>query len=143
MSWPIFWVVVAIVMAIIEAITLGLTTIWFAAGALITIVFAWLGLPYYVQIIAFLASSCILLVLTRPIIKKYLKVGAVKTNVDSLIGKNCIVLSDITEHKFGQVKLSGQVWTAKSQNDETLLAGEEVKVISVEGVKLVVARIGG
>ncbi len=143
MSWPIVWVVVAIVMAIIEAVTLGLTTIWFAAGALITIVFAWFGLPYYVQIVAFLAVSFILLVLTRPIIKKYLKVGEVKTNVDSLIGKSCIVLSDITEHKYGQVKLAGQVWTAKSQTNETILAGEEVTVSSVEGVKLIVSRIGG
>ncbi len=143
MSWPVVWVVVAIVMAIIEAVTLGLTTIWFAAGALITIVFAWLGLPYYVQIVVFLASSFILLVLTRPIITKLLKVGVVKTNVDSLIGRSCIVLADITEHKFGQVRLSGQVWTAKSQTSETILAGEEVRVVSVEGVKLIVARIGG
>ncbi len=141
MSWPIVWVVVAIVMAIIEAISLGLTTIWFAAGALITIVFAMLGVSYYVQIVIFLASSFILLVLTRPIIKKYLKVGEVKTNVDSLIGKRCIVTSDITEHKFGQAKLAGQVWTAKSQTQETILAGEEVKVVAVEGVKLVVVRI--
>ncbi len=141
MSWPIIWVVVAIVMAIIEAVSLGLTTIWFAAGALITVAFAMMGVSYYIQIAIFVASSFILLVLTRPIIKKYLKVGDVKTNVDSLVGKRCVVIADITEHKFGQVKLAGQVWTAKSQTKETVLAGEEVEVVAVEGVKLVVLRV--
>ncbi len=143
MSWPVIWVVIAIVMAVIEAISLGLTTIWFAAGALITVLFALMGIPYYAQIVIFLASSVILLLLTRPIVTKYMHVGTVKTNVDSLIGRECVVVKDITKHKYGQVKLAGQVWTAKSQTEETLLKGQDVSVIAVEGVKLIVERIGG
>ncbi len=143
MNWPVIWVVVAIIMAVIEAVTVGLTTIWFAAGALISMVFAMLGFSYYVQISIFLASSFILLVLTRPIVKKFLKVKQVKTNVDDLIGKSCVVLKDIKEHRYGQVKLASQIWTAKSQTNQTILSGEEVTVISVEGVKLVVAKKGG
>jgi len=140
MSWAIIWIALAVIFAIIEAVTFGLATIWFAAGALIALIFVWLGAGVYVQIAAFLISSALMLILTRPLVTKYMHVGSVKTNVDSLVGKKGMVVSKITEHNYGQVKLSGQVWTAKSTNAQDIQVDTEVVVNAIEGVKLVVSQ---
>jgi membrane protein implicated in regulation of membrane protease activity len=137
-NWAIIWTILAIGLAIVEALTFGLTTIWFAAGALIALLFNWLGFNVYIQVVAFIVSSIGLLLLTRPFVVNYMKVGNVKTNVDSLVGKRAIVMKTISEHSFGQVKLAGQMWTAKSQNGKAIVEGSEVVVDSIEGVKLVV-----
>ncbi len=140
MSWALLWTALAIVLAIVEAMTFGLTTIWFVAGALVALLASWLGLNIYIQVIAFLVSSIALLVLTRPLVMKYMNAGAVKTNVDSLIGKHAIVTKEISEHVFGQVKLEGQIWTAKGVDSQNYQEGLEVSVERIEGVKLVVKR---
>lgn len=140
MDWPILWIALAIIFAIIEAVTMGLATIWFAAGALVSLIFAWLGFGSIAQIVIFFVSSIVFLALTRPIVVKYFKVGNVKTNVDSLIGKKGIVIEVITEHSYGQVKINGQVWTAKGNDDKTIDRGQEIVVSSIEGVKLVVKQ---
>lgn len=138
MSWPIIWIIIAIVLAVIEIATMGLSTIWFTAGALVALVAAWLNLHYMIQIVLFFASSAMFLMLTRPLVVKYLKIGSVKTNVDSLIGKSGIVVATISEHQYGQVRLNGQVWTAKAEGDLQIDNGTEVEVTAIEGVKLVV-----
>lgn len=140
MSWAMIWTVLAIILAVVEAFTFGLTTIWFVVGALIALLFGWLGFDEYVQVIAFLVSSLALLLLTRPLVVKYMHVGTVKTNVDSLVGKKGIVTKEISQHNFGQVKLAGQMWTAKSLSNELIQEGSEVTVESIEGVKLVVKK---
>lgn len=141
MSWAMIWTGVAIILAVVEALTFGLTTIWFVAGALIALLFSWLGFNEYVQVLSFLVSSILLLLLTRPLILKYINVGTVKTNVDSLVGKEGMVLKEISQYNFGQVKLAGQMWTAKSRSGETILEGSAVVVESIEGVKLVVSPV--
>lgn len=140
MSWALFWTALAIVLAIVEAMTFGLTTIWFVAGALVALLVNWLGFNMYFQVVAFLASSIVLLLVTRPLVVKYTKVGRVKTNVDSLIGKRGLVTVEISEHVVGQVKLAGQVWSAKGIDTSVYPVGTEVEVMAIEGVKLVVKQ---
>ena len=132
------WLGIIIILVIIEAATVNLTTIWLAGGALIAFIFALLKLPLFAQLIAFLAVSVILLIFTRPIAVKYLKVGTQKTNVDALIGKTGLVVMDISEHKSGQVKVKGQIWTAVSESGEYIKENTEVVIVAIEGVKLVV-----
>jgi len=100
-----------------------------------------INLPLIVQIFTFLISSSVLLYYTRPIAKEYLKIGATRTNVNSIIGEVGIVTKKIVPFNTGQVKVSGQIWTAKAHNDEEIDKGAKVKVLKVEGVKLIVKKI--
>jgi len=84
-------------------------------------------------------SALLTFAFIRPLAQKVLKVGDTKTNVDSLIGKKGIVHMDIVPYKMGQVKVNGQIWSAKSEDESTtILAGSEVEVLRVDGVKLMV-----
>lgn len=132
------WLGLIVVLLIIEAATVSLTTIWLAGGAVIAFVFALFGLPLWTQIATFLAVSIILLIFTRPIAAKYFKVGIHKTNADALIGKTGLVVMDISEYKPGQVKVSGQIWTAVSESGNSINKNTEVDIVAIEGVKLVV-----
>ena len=134
------WLFVFLIMLIIEIPTLGLTTIWFALGALTSLIMAKLGFSFIVQIIVFVVISFITLYYTRPMVSKYLKVGQHKTNVDSLIDKKALVIKSIKKYEVGQVKINGVVWSAISEDSEDIPKGVEVFVVRVEGVKLVVKR---
>lgn len=141
-SGSIAWIALAVLFAIIEAVTLGINTIWFAIGAVVASIVAYIGGGILAQIIVFLAVSILLLYFTRPLAVKKLKIGSEKTNVDTLPGQNALVISDITQYNTGQVKVQGQIWTAISEGiEETLKQGETVSIIRVEGVKLIVAPI--
>ncbi len=132
------WIALTIILIVIEAITVSLTTIWLAAGSLIAFIFSMLNLPVWSQITVFFAVSILLLFFTRPVAVKYLKVGDHRTNVDSLIGEKGIVIMDITEHSTGQVKVRGQIWTAVSKTGESIKKDTEVIIEEIQGVKLVV-----
>lgn len=135
------WLGLAVLFMIIEAITVGLTCIWFAAGALVAMVLALLHAGIWVQIIGFLVVSLVLLFTTRKVFVEKLKTGSEKTNCDALIGEKAKVITTIRPHEVGQVKVKGQEWTAVSENqDETLEEGLMVTVIAIEGVKAVVKR---
>lgn len=131
----------AVILIIIEGVTLGLTTIWFAIGALIAMISAMLHLPFIGQIFVFLISSLVLLYFTRSVAKEYLKIGKTKTNVDSLIGELGIVIKDILPFNTGQVKVKGQIWTAKALGDDEIMENERIEVVDVEGVKLIVRKV--
>lgn len=135
-----YWLGAAAVFVVIEILTMGLTTIWFAGGALIGAAMAAVSLPLWSQIIAFAAVSAVLLILTRPLARKYLNSKTVKTNVDSLVGQTCIVTQEIDNlEAAGQVNVSGQIWTARSVSDETRIAeGEKVVIEAISGVKVIV-----
>lgn len=139
-SMPIIWAVLVVVFAIIEGVTLGLTSIWFAAGALVALLVSLVNLPIYVQVLVFALVSIIMLVYTRPIAQRKLKVGSEKTNVDSMIGESGVVIKSIEEFHTGQVKVKGQIWTAISEGGQFIEEGEEVYVVLVEGVKLIVKK---
>ena len=134
------WLAVLFVCVGIEIATMGLTTIWFAGGALVSAILAALNAPLWLQIVAFFVVSLILLYLTRPVAVKYFNKDRVKTNVESLIGRQAIVISEIDNLQgIGQVTVGGQEWSARSVKDDVQLpVGSVVVVRSVSGVKLIV-----
>lgn len=136
----IFWMVVLILCIGIEVLTLGLTTIWFAAGALVAIFAALLYAPIFVQVILFLLVSLALLFFTRPIAVKYFNKDRIKTNVESMVGRQAIVTGQIDNvQATGQVTVSGQEWSARSWDDRVQIpAGAIVTVAAISGVKLIV-----
>lgn len=140
MSPVLFWLVALMVLLVIEVITMGLTTIWLAGGALIAVFVAWAGFSWYVQAAVFLVVSLLLLCSTRPIAVKYFNKERVKTNIESIIGKQAIVLTEINNLKgTGQVSLNGMEWSARAYKEETVIPqGAIVIVKEVSGVKLIV-----
>lgn len=136
----IFWMVLLILCIGIEVLTLGLTTIWFAAGALVAIFAALLYMPIFVQVILFLVVSLVLLFFTRPIAVKYFNRDRVKTNVESIVGRQAIVTGEIDNiQAMGQVTVSGQAWSARSWDDRVRIPeGTVVIVAAISGVKLIV-----
>ena len=136
MVW--IWVALAVIFLIIEAITWGLTTIWFAGGAIVAAISSALGAPPLAQLIIFLVVSIVLIYSTKSWREK-LKIGKEKTNVNAIIGQTGFVMEEITPAAFGQVKIGGIMWTAASSDSTaTIEAGVEVVVMEVEGVKLIV-----
>jgi len=137
------WLGVIIVFAIVEALTMDLATIWFAIGGVFALLFASFGLGFYWQIGIFLVVSIVLLVFTRPIAIKKLKIGRIKTNADSLIGDVCIVTEDVDNiMSVGRAKIKGQSWSARSTNDiVTFASGERATIIEIKGVKLMIQKL--
>lgn len=142
MSLELFWIIVAVACGILEIFSLGLTTIWFSLAALLAWLAAEFNLPFIVQLIVFLLAAAVLLYYTRPFVRNILKVGTTKTNIHSLIGKVGIVTVKINSlDGTGQVRVSGQIWSAKSNDDEEIEENEKVEILGVEGVKLIVKKV--
>ena len=140
MNWMLIWVVLLVVFVVIEVLTMGLTTIWFAGGALAAMGVAALNLPSYVQIATFIVVSGLLLFLTRPIAVRYFNKDRIKTNAESIVGKKAIVTGTIDNIKAqGQVTVAGMEWTARSTSDDIVIAeGSVVTIVAISGVKLIV-----
>lgn len=138
----IFWLLVAAVMIVLEMISLGLTTIWFAGGAFVAAIIAWAFEAHWiVQILVFAIVSLVLLFFTRPIAKKHLMKSIEKTNVEGLIGTVGCVTATIDNMKAeGTVKLDGKEWWARSVDDSIIEKGELVVVKQISGVKLIVEK---
>lgn len=136
----IFWLVLLIIAIVAEVLTMGLTTIWFAGGALVAILAALLHAPIWLQVILFFLVSLLLLFFTRPIAVKYFNKDRVKTNVESMVGRQAVVTGEIDNLQgIGQVTLSGQEWTARSTDEKVRIpVGSVVDIVSVSGVKLIV-----
>lgn len=134
------WLILLIVFILIELATMGLTTIWFAGGALIAVVAAALHAPIALQAAMFVVVSLLLLIFTRPIAVRYFNKDRVRTNVESMIGRQAIVTSEINNLEgVGQVTVGGHEWSARSKNEEMEIpVGTVVVVCSVSGVKLIV-----
>lgn len=137
-----FWALAAALLLGIEFLTAGLTTIWFAGGALAALVCCVFGAPVWVQVGAFAGVSVALLALTRPIVVRHLNTRRVPTNADALIGQEAIVTSRIDNlHSTGSVQVNGQDWSARSvREDETIEKDETVLIRDIQGVKLVVGK---
>lgn len=112
MNQVVFWLILLIILVAIEIATMGLTTIWFAGGAFVAIIAAAFDAPLYVQITLFLSVSVVLLLFTRPIAMKYFNRDRIKTNAESLIGKQAIVTEEVDNlMAAGTVSVDGQEWT--------------------------------
>ena len=136
----IIWLAVLILLVVIEIFTLGLTTIWFAGGALAAIIAAALGAPVWLQILLAGIVSAVLLFFTRPVAVKYFNRDREKTNAESLVGRQAIVISEIDNLRgTGQVAVNGMEWTARNiMDDQTISSGEVVIIRGINGVKLLV-----
>ncbi|MCL2720416.1 MAG: NfeD family protein [Treponema sp.] len=137
------WVALVIIFAVIEGLTLGLTTIWFALAAFIMVFLSFLPIPLPYQILIFLILSSIFLIFTRPIALKKFKIGKTKTNVDSLIGKHALVVKQITEFDRGEIKVSGQIWSARLEEGTVspLIEGTKCEIVQIEGVQAIVRAL--
>ena len=134
------WLVIFIVLVIIELLTINLVTIWFAVAAVFALLVDIITGNTMLEIIVFTVSSFLLLLLTKPIIKK-IKVKKIEaTNLDMVINKVGIVTEDILDDKIGEVKVLGKKWSAYS--DTKVLKGERVKILSIDGVRLKVEKMG-
>lgn len=138
----IFWLIIVIVMAIIEIITLGLTTIWFAGGALVAFIASLLGANLAVQVVLFIVVSLVLLAVTRPLAVKFFNKGRESTNAESLIGGRAVVKQEIDNlNARGMVSVNGQEWTARAFEDKIIPQGATVEIMEISGVKLLVKEI--
>ena len=136
------WLIIMAVMIIVEISAPGLVSIWFAAGALAAYVSALLGASTAIQVMAFVLVSVVLLLLTRPLAKKFINERAAKTNKDSIPGRMAIVTEEINNlAATGHVTIDGLPWTARAASEEEIIpVGEEVVVEKIEGVKCIVKR---
>ncbi len=141
-SWPVIWLAITVVLSVIEIFTMGLVTIWFAAGAVVALIVSLIGAPLWLQITLFLVVSIIVLILVRPIATTHFNNRLKKTNIDAVVGRKLIAKTDIDNlHGFGKVDMDGSTWIAASSIDNVIIhQGEEVKVVEVQGVKLIVER---
>lgn len=142
MSMTTFWIIAMVVFLVIEAVTVGIVSIWFAIGALFAMVTAMLGANLWVQIAVFLVVSAVALYFTRPLVKKYVNNKVEPTNADMLIGKECRVVETIDNISgTGAVYVDGKTWTARTIDEEIIPEGQLVKAERIEGVKLIVSKI--
>lgn len=143
LGFPIMWIVIAVIAAIIEGCTTQLVSIWFAIGAVVTAIVSVFTDNIIVQLAVFVAVSVICVVVTRPLAKKLKSsAGDTPTNCDRYIGKTADVIVDIDNtNAVGQVKVEGSVWSASSSTGEPLPVGTRVIVNSIEGVKMIVTPV--
>jgi membrane protein implicated in regulation of membrane protease activity len=136
----VFWLILLILLLGIETITVGLTTIWFAGGALVALILWGCGLNFWVQAFVFAIVSVILMIFTRPLAIKYINTNKLKTNYEGIIGKVVRVTKRVDNiNGTGAAMVNGVEWTLRSTNDEIIIEeGTIVKVVDIKGVKLVV-----
>ncbi len=135
----IVWLIIAAILIVAEIISMGLTTIWFAGGALLAALASYLGAHWLVQILIFAAASVVLFVFTRPFALKHFMKEIEKTNVESLVGQEGVVKQTIDNVEAkGVVKLNGMDWSARSVDGTKIETGQVVIVQEIKGVKLMV-----
>ncbi len=134
------WLALLVLFIITEIATVQLTTVWFAGGALVSMLLAAFGVKSItVQVLVFLAVSIVLLIATRPLVKKHINKKSQPTNADRCIGAQAIVTEEINNLLgSGAAKVNGVEWTARSEDGKTIPAGTTVTVVKIDGVKLIV-----
>ncbi len=139
---PLLWLLLAILMGVVEAATVDLVAIWFALGALVAVIPAFLGMPLWVQLTAFFLVSVIVLLATRPMAARVLHVKKVSTNADRVIGmmgKVTVPIDNVTES--GRVQVDGLSWAALSDDGAPIPAGETVLVKRIDGAHVIVEQV--
>ena len=136
---PMIWLGLVAVLLLAEAMTVGLTTIWFAGGALVAAIASFFQVNLVIQVLLFLVIS---LIFTRPWAIRFMNSNREKTNVDSLIGESAVILEKVDNLKeTGKAQVRGMEWTVRTEKDEeTVEKGEVVTIVKVQGVKLIVKR---
>lgn len=135
----LFWLILAVAMAVVEALTVQLVSIWFAAGAVAACIASLFSENILVQVGVFVAVSAVALLVTRPLVSRMKKHGTEATNADKYIGMSGVTLSEIDNEKAaGQVRVGSSVWSAKSADGFVIPPDTKIKVRDIQGVKLIV-----
>lgn len=142
-SYELLWIILLIVFVLGELATIGLTSIWFAAGALAALITAMAGASPIVQFFVFLVVSILLLAATRPWARKYVNAKMQRTNADSLVGEIIRISERVSNmDQTGMAVVHGQEWTVRTRNDNEIIEpGEEAKILAISGVKLIVEKV--
>ena len=136
------WLILAGIFVIGEVLTAGFLIFWLGIASLIAMAVSFITDNIIIQTTVFLISSVILILATKPLVKKFAKVETTKTNAFSLIDKKGIVTKDISSiNSTGQVKVEGELWSATGESDIETSKGTEVKIKEIKGVKLIVTPI--
>lgn len=136
------WIAVCVGAVLIELLTpTALVSIWFAVGAVIGALVALVNLPIPAQFICFAVVSLVSMMIVRPIASRYLRGNIVPTNADRFIGEIGVVTKDISKTEWGEVKIQGTLWHAVPVEDVIIKEQERVKVVAIEGAKLLVRQV--
>ena len=138
---PWVWVAVTIICVVIESLTLSLTTIWFGISSFVLVFLAFTPIPFGAQLFIFVALSLVLLIFTRPVVKKKLNKKQIATNYERIIGQIAVVTKKITALDKGSVKINGMEWTAAVKEDITLEKGSKCIIEEIAGVTAYVKQI--
>ncbi|MGN0522392.1 MAG: NfeD family protein [Eubacterium sp.] len=138
----ILWAAAIVIFAIVEAMTAQLVSIWFVVGAIAAFIAALLNANALVQVIIFIAVTVLALVITRPLVKKYIHPKKEHTNADRVIGQTAVTIEEIDNiNATGQVKIDGKIWSARSTDNTVIPVDTKVIVDKISGVKLYVSGI--
>lgn len=135
------WLAICIFAIIIEITSINLVSIWSAVGSFASMIVSLFVEEFWIQLIVFIVVTVLFLVLARPYAVKYLKKNAVKTNVDSLVGRVAIVTDSILEDSKGVIKLGDVYWSAVTLDNSAVDTGKKVEIVSIQGNKLIVKEI--
>ena len=137
-----YWLIASGIFFVGEIITVGFLLFCFGVAGLITMVVSFFTSNIIIQSVVFLVTSVILILSTKPFVKKFVNKETIVTNVNSLIGKKAIVIQEINNLQGTvQIKISGEIWSAQNETDSIISENQEVEIIKVEGVKLIVKQI--
>ncbi|MBR7100287.1 MAG: NfeD family protein [Clostridia bacterium] len=139
-----FWIWVAVCVASIgvEIASPSLTSVWFLAGGLVALILSCFEIiDWYWQLLAFIAVSVICLFAFRPLAKKLLLKTQNETNAETFKDRQARLISNVTFDALGTVVLNGVIWSVRSHNGENIAAGEIVRIVAMDGNKLVVEKI--
>ena len=139
----IVWLALLVLMIVIEAMGPALVSIWFAAGALVSLIISFIpGVPWWVEVIVFAVVSLVAILAIRPLSKRYFKRNTIRSNVDSLVGRKGVLSEEISPFSAGTCKINDVLWTAICQNDkETIAKDSIVEVVAISGNKLIVKKV--
>ena len=137
-----YWLIASGAFFIGEILTVGFLLFWFGIACLLAMVVSFFTSNIIIQMVVFLVSSVILILSTKPFVKKFINKKTILTNANSLIGKKAIVIKEINNLQgTGQIKIGGEIWSAQNESDTTISENQEVEIIKIEGVKLIVKQI--
>ena len=139
--WQI-WLLLAGLFFIGEMITVGFLIFWLGMGALLAMIVSFFTTNIIIQTAVFVISSIILILATKPFVKRFVDVKKTNTNVFSIIGKKALVIKEIDPiNAKGQIKVNSEIWSAESENGEKIEEGSEVEIIKINGVKAIVKKV--
>lgn len=140
MEMIMLWIIFALMMLLLELVIPGLFyAMAFVLAAFFSAIFAWFGIGFFSQLVMFLCSSLVMLVLVYFVVRKILLTANSSSNVGALIGKRSIVVVALEPHKKGQIKIDGEIWSAREVNNRYCEVGAVVKVVKIVGCHAVVS----